>query len=251
MYMDRSRSRDADDEDKPTGPGYSPGPIPSAAKDAAYAAHVEFMEKLENLAKEYNKPVKHFLSLVGSDVPSTRRLSTWDAYQRWYPAHVKEKPDEVSAQDWAKHVALKYQKELTQLTNNIGSDKPSWEAIEKHFESTQVYEESGIHIFGFAIKITPESCSSIAWGGSLEYKKLRKSHKTVIQMQIHDYEGLFKVAEMRTRDLETANLQILGEFLHSDLAHISVQQDSDTTPEEHAKVKMNWYWTDHAYKNEL
>ena len=84
------RSVSVNDEES-TDP-YSSGPIPSTAKDAAYAAHGKFMEKLEKLAKEYNKPVKHFLSLVGSDVPSTRRLSAWDAYQRWYPVHVKEKP---------------------------------------------------------------------------------------------------------------------------------------------------------------
>jgi hypothetical protein len=71
---------------------YSLCPVPSTAKDAVYAAHGEFMEKLKKLAKEYNKPVKHFILLVGSDVPSTRRLSAWDAYQRWYPVHVKQKP---------------------------------------------------------------------------------------------------------------------------------------------------------------
>lgn len=78
--------------DESTGP-YSSGPIPSDAKQAAFAAHEEFLQKLDDIAKQCGKPIKHFLSLVGQEVPSTRRLSAWDAYQRWYPTNVEKKPD--------------------------------------------------------------------------------------------------------------------------------------------------------------
>lgn len=102
-------------------------------------------------------------------------------------------------------------------------------------------EEFGIHIFGFAVETTPESCSSVAWGGSHEYRTLRDQHKTVIQTQLHDYEGLFKVAEMHGRANPASKVKsfidirkktdneserdylrrILGEFLRSDLGEFS------------------------------
>lgn len=102
------------------------------------------------------------------------------------------------------------------------------------FQSMNVAEEFGIHIFGFAVETLPESCSSVAWGGSEEYKYLRATNKTVIQTQLHDYEGMFKVAEMRERGLSSirslVNLarkpgenehdhyrRLLGEFFRSDL----------------------------------
>ncbi|KAF8957684.1 hypothetical protein BDZ97DRAFT_1924303 [Flammula alnicola] len=278
---------DVEDDDEPMGREYSSGPIPSAAKEAAYSAHNEFIQKLEDLATEYNKPVKHFLSLVGREVPLIRKTSAWDAFQRWYPAHVKKNF---------------YSREMATLKATLGDKNPTREDIEKHFQvqlafykeslenwltqkkgdkkfagvvsrvlepfirwSTQVSEEYGIHIFGCAVETSHDSCSSVAWGRSSEYKYLRDQHATVIKTQLHDYEGLFKVAEMRHRKLGQIGLSSLidtrkkpnenpRDHMMTDLmamiARISAERQGDS--EDSSRMKsMSWSWTDFAYKNEL
>ncbi|KAF8955600.1 hypothetical protein BDZ97DRAFT_1926530 [Flammula alnicola] len=246
---------DVEDDDKLMGREYSSGPIPSAVKEAAYSAHNKFIQKLEDLA------------------------NAWDAFQRWYPAQVKKKPADVSIQEWARHVGAEYCKEMATLKVTLRDKNPMQEDIEKHFQvqlafykeslenwlmekkgdkkftgvvshilepficwSTQVSEEYGIHIFSFAVETSNDSCSSVTWGGSSEYKYLCDRHAMVIKTQLHDYEGLFKVAEMQHQKLGQISLsslidthkkpnenpcdhfrRVLGEFLRADLV---TQQDN-------------------------
>lgn len=79
-------------EEEDTSVQYSSGPIPEFSKKKAYAAHKHFMKELQEIARECNKPVKHFRAMVGMDAKSTRRISAWDAYQKWYPVAVEAKP---------------------------------------------------------------------------------------------------------------------------------------------------------------
>lgn len=66
-------------------------------------------------------------------------------------------------------------------------------------KATRAYEETGIQVFGFAIDVNANSTSSLAWGGSREYEKLREHYKSSVETQLRDYEGMFKVAEMDQR----------------------------------------------------
>lgn len=83
---------DSEDENGGNGVTFSAGPIPEAFKTRAYEAHKRFTEELEELARECNKPVKHFRAMVGLEVKPTRRMTAWDAYQKWYAVEGKHKP---------------------------------------------------------------------------------------------------------------------------------------------------------------
>ena len=76
---------EGDDEQEAT--RHKSGPLPKAAKEAAFAAHQEYRDKLEALASEYDKPLKLFLRLVAQEVKSSHRLNPWSAFQHWYSRH--------------------------------------------------------------------------------------------------------------------------------------------------------------------
>lgn len=104
-------------------------------------------------------------------------------------------------------------------------------------KATRAYEETGIQVFGFAIDVNANSTSSLAWGGSREYEKLRERYKSSVETQLRDYEGMFKVAEMDQRLVAASGalihcelrsnenkrdclMRVLGEFLRSDLSKL-------------------------------
>jgi hypothetical protein len=87
-------------DDEPEATHHKSGPLSKAAKEAAFAAHREYLDKLEALASEYDKPLKLFLRLVAQDVKSSHRLNPWSAFQHWYSRHgdVKKTKDGVYLQ---------------------------------------------------------------------------------------------------------------------------------------------------------
>ncbi|EDR11188.1 uncharacterized protein LACBIDRAFT_324774 [Laccaria bicolor S238N-H82] len=276
------------------------GPLPKAAKEAAFAAHQEYLNKLEALASEYDKPLKLLLQLVAQEVKTSHHLNPWSAFQHWYThfGNVKKTKD-ISAQAWAKFVARLYKQELDSL-----GEKPSQQDIHEHFKeqldyyrnvvvafleskrdngkfpqvikkvvepfiklATRAYKETGIQVFGFAIVVNANSTSSLAWGSSREYEKLRARYKSSVKTQLRDYEGMFKLAEMDQRMAGSSNsllvhvepkstenkwdclMRVLGEFLRSDLIEILTARNEEGGNMK--KVTMNWSWTDFAFKNEV
>ena len=92
---------DEDEADnEPAATHHKSGPLLKAAKEATFAAHQEYLDKLEALASEYNKPLKLFLQLVAQDVKSNHHLNPWSAFQHWYSRHgdVKKTKDSVYLQ---------------------------------------------------------------------------------------------------------------------------------------------------------
>lgn len=79
---------------------YKAGPLPEAAKEAAFALHQTYQQQMQDLANEYEKPVKHFFQLVGQAPIKTRRLNTWNAFQAWYGVHGDQRPKDSKIFLW-------------------------------------------------------------------------------------------------------------------------------------------------------
>jgi hypothetical protein len=74
--------------------GYTRGPIPSACKEEALQAREDFNQRLEEIAKDYNRPLHTIQELVGEVSRVPRKKMMWNMYQQWYARHgAKTKPD--------------------------------------------------------------------------------------------------------------------------------------------------------------
>ncbi|KAG6838365.1 hypothetical protein H0H93_006934, partial [Arthromyces matolae] len=85
MEAQKKSNFNEDDQEDETDKPYKAGPIPNEAKDLAHAYQKDYFQKMEALAKKYNKSLQAFFVLVGDVPPPSRReLSQWGVYQAWY-----------------------------------------------------------------------------------------------------------------------------------------------------------------------
>ncbi|KAG6823264.1 hypothetical protein H0H92_010825, partial [Tricholoma furcatifolium] len=82
---------DEDDE----GETHKAGPIPLEAKERAFECYKTFMQSIEAIAKETEKPVSSLLKLVGlGGVKLPRGTTKWSAFQAYYGVYGEEKKPE-------------------------------------------------------------------------------------------------------------------------------------------------------------
>ncbi|KAG6822516.1 hypothetical protein H0H92_013544 [Tricholoma furcatifolium] len=97
---------DEDEDDE--GETHKAGPIPLEAKERAFECYKTFMQSIEAIAKETEKPVTSLLKLIGlGRVKLPRGTTKWSAFQAYYGVYGEEKKPEDIA-DWTKTVAIKY-----------------------------------------------------------------------------------------------------------------------------------------------
>ncbi|RDB16027.1 hypothetical protein Hypma_003468 [Hypsizygus marmoreus] len=239
--LEKDDPRGDGENDDATGSSFKPGPIPDAAKDAAFIAHAEYQRRMQQIANEYKKPVRLLYQLVGQGVSVPRfSLNGWNAFQAWYGVHGDEtKPKDTTPAEWTKVLVEKYEEHLQKelgdewenpkaraeclepivewykerlgdYIENMRADgnfkKVMLETTEKFVQySAQAFELYGVHVFGFAINADRDEFGishSTAWGALPAYAELRKSNKTVIARQLADYEAMFRVEEMKERGVE-------------------------------------------------
>jgi hypothetical protein len=131
--------------------GYTRGPIPAACKEEALQAREDYNERLEEIAKNYNRPMRTIQELVGEVTRVPRKKMMWNMYQQWYARHgSKTKPDGseflvcipvcdvhtdsqrilVTAGDWNKIVKGEFDASINEMAPE---DRDDPEAIQTHF----------------------------------------------------------------------------------------------------------------------
>jgi hypothetical protein len=131
--------------------GYTRGPIPAACKEEALQAREDYNERLEEIAKNYNRPMRSIQELVGEVTRVPRKKMMWNMYQQWYARHgSKSKPDGsellvymrgfdvhtnsqralVTAGDWNKIVKAEFDASINEMAPE---DRDDPEAIQTHF----------------------------------------------------------------------------------------------------------------------
>lgn len=63
------------------------GPLPAAARAAAFALHKTYDREMTAIARKYGKPPQSLFRLVGQDNSIPHAISVWNAYQAWYASH--------------------------------------------------------------------------------------------------------------------------------------------------------------------
>lgn len=97
LQQDEEHQQDEESDEDGDTERSRPGPIPEAAKDAAFIAHATYQRHMQEIANEYNKPVKKLFQLVGHGVSASRfQINGWNAFQAWYGVNGKEKKPEES-----------------------------------------------------------------------------------------------------------------------------------------------------------
>ncbi|KAJ6470900.1 hypothetical protein C8R45DRAFT_1104602 [Mycena sanguinolenta] len=222
-----------EDEEADEYPGYARGPIPSECKAEVQALRTTYETGLEQVALKYNQSLRTLLELTGDVVRLPRDKALWNVYQQWYPHEGRTKKADG---DWTKFVRSEFQKKRDELPEDQRNDPDALnahfaEVWEWHAEATadtleglkadgkmgyvtgkyvkmlsalakRIYEDTGIHIFGFAID--DNGGSSMAWGGTIQYAKLRERWKTSINSQLKDYETMFRTQRMEERGIVDA-----------------------------------------------
>ncbi|KAJ7792217.1 hypothetical protein B0H13DRAFT_1935763, partial [Mycena leptocephala] len=209
--------------------GYTRGPIPAACKEEALQAREDYNERLEEIAKNYNRPMRSIQELVGEVTRVPRKKMMWNMYQQWYARHgSKSKPDGMTAGDWNKIVKAEFDASINEMAPE---DRDDPEAIQTHFAdiaewhlkamttelthlktqgklvlpvakyirtltnlATKAFDDLGVHVFGFAID--DDGQASMMWGGSPQYGELRTRWDTSIMSQLKDYEAMFRTLRM-------------------------------------------------------
>lgn len=122
-----------------------------------------------------------------------RRAECMEPILEWYKGHLANFVENAKTKDEFKGVMTRVTRQFVQM---VCDPPPIPGKLSLIFsKSTSVYEQYGVHVFGFAIDPSRDSCAgshSTSWGGSPEYVTLRTKHKHVIKEQISDYDAMFR-----------------------------------------------------------
>ncbi|RDB18994.1 hypothetical protein Hypma_014441 [Hypsizygus marmoreus] len=264
---------------------------------------------MEELAAQHQKPVHKFYQLVGQSVATPKSLNQWNAYQVWYGVNgERKKPWDLTHAEWIKFVRQEYHDYLKSVLGDEWDDPKaratclepivSWykERLQEFVDekknngkfgpivtkvankfvqlSSSVYEEYGIHVFGYAINTVPDqfgNTASSSWGGSPAYVTMRKEYDHTINVQIGDYNAMFRVAEMIQQGLDTSNQlfpvnhdrigtesprdrdkRVFAEYLRCDMGKILALCESGLSPTERRQLRMAWVdWANMAYEKKF
>ncbi|RDB31060.1 hypothetical protein Hypma_000013 [Hypsizygus marmoreus] len=310
---DEDEDDNDDDDDIEDGDGEGPrhkhGPISERASSAAFAIHAEYQRKIEELASEHRKPVQKFYQLVGQSVTTPKSLNHWNAFQVWYGVNgEKKKPKDLKHPEWIKFVRQEYHdylkrelgddwqdakaratclepiitwykerfQQFVDDKKNNGTFGPIVTKVANKFVqlSSSVYEEYGIHVFGYAINTVSDqfgNTASSSWGGSPAYLTMRTEYDHTISVQIADYNAMFRVAEMIQQGVDASNhlfpvnhdrigtesprdraKRVFAEYLRRDMGQILVLRKSGLSPAERKQLRMAWVdWANMAYEKQF
>ncbi|KAJ6506548.1 hypothetical protein C8R45DRAFT_922733 [Mycena sanguinolenta] len=169
------------------------------------------------------------------DVLDAHFAEVWE----WHAEATADTLEGLKADGKMGYVTGKYVKMLSALViflHGLTNNGTGWST-----QAKRIYEDTGIHIFGFAID--NDGGSSMAWGGTIQYAKLRERWKMSINSQLKDYETMFRQLLRRqgesARDYER---QLFKESLLLDLAWIMLARG------ENAPETMDWDLGDMGWK---
>ncbi|KAL0569921.1 hypothetical protein V5O48_012039 [Marasmius crinis-equi] len=230
---------------------YLGGPLPQWAKDEADALQAEYKANIHDIAMRAKKPdcaIYRHLKAVDQD-PDFRGTSPWNAFLAWYNVEGDEKREEdCSIQDWNRYVSTLYNAELDARLDEVQCQDPESireamaEFIEwadrrfgvyvdnmkrnepKKFEkkltnlagpfiqlANKVYEEWGVHAFGYILNAEYDGTVSgpgFAWGASPQYLLVKEKCQAQITRTLKDFTTQFRHIQMTEMEDKVVDVEL-------------------------------------------